>query len=132
MPFATPDAPGTIPVLARQALRRHTFIDKTRRWSSPEPSEYGLVTRGRRTASRSFFVVTQRRAEDGVIARNLLVVAFGAADTLARYALQGLVQYPAAQLSAAWVMRENCRPKRMKGYGVLNAHVRAALEDHIE
>ncbi len=38
-----------------------------------------------------------------------------------------------AEVSSAWVMLENCRPKRMKGYGVeFDAHTRAALEESVE
>jgi len=38
-----------------------------------------------------------------------------------------------AELSSAWVMIENCRPKRMKGYGVeFDPVVRATLEDNVE
>lgn len=38
-----------------------------------------------------------------------------------------------AELSSAWVMLENCRPKRMKGYGVeFDPMARAALEDNVE
>ncbi len=38
-----------------------------------------------------------------------------------------------AELSSAWVMIENCRPKRMKGYGVeFDPVVRATLEENVE
>ncbi len=38
-----------------------------------------------------------------------------------------------AELSSAWVMLENCRPKRMKGYGVaFDDQTRKALEESIE
>jgi hypothetical protein len=38
-----------------------------------------------------------------------------------------------AEFSSAWVMLENCRPKRMKGYGVAFAEAeRAALEESVE
>ncbi len=38
-----------------------------------------------------------------------------------------------AELSSAWVMLENCRPKRMKGYGVeFDPAVRASLEENVE
>lgn len=38
-----------------------------------------------------------------------------------------------AELSSAWVMLENCRPKRMKGYGVeFDPAARAALEESVE
>jgi hypothetical protein len=55
----------------------------------------------------------------------------------ARFALQ---QHPLeirqvlnAELSSAWVMLENCRPKRMKGYGVkLDDPARSALEENLE
>ncbi len=37
-----------------------------------------------------------------------------------------------AELSSAWVMLENCRPKRMKGYGVeWEESVRAELDEHV-
>jgi hypothetical protein len=38
-----------------------------------------------------------------------------------------------AELSTAWVMLENCRPKRMKGYGVpFDKDVRQAIEGGVE
>jgi len=38
-----------------------------------------------------------------------------------------------AELSSTWVMLENCRPKRMKGYGVdFDPGLRAALEEKVE
>ncbi|SRR5712691_766052 len=38
-----------------------------------------------------------------------------------------------AELSSAWVMLENCRAKRMKGYGVeFEPQVSAALEESVE
>lgn len=38
-----------------------------------------------------------------------------------------------AELSSAWVMLENCRPKRMKGYGVeFDPAARAALENSVQ
>ncbi len=38
-----------------------------------------------------------------------------------------------AELSSAWAMLENCRPKRMKGYGVeFDPQMRAALEESVE
>ncbi len=38
-----------------------------------------------------------------------------------------------AELSSAWVMLENCRPKRMKGYGVaFEPEQRRALEESVE
>ncbi len=38
-----------------------------------------------------------------------------------------------AELSSAWVMLENCRPKRMKGYGVeFDPAARTALEASVE
>ncbi len=38
-----------------------------------------------------------------------------------------------AELSSAWVMLENCRPKRMKGYGVdFDPGLRAALQESVE
>jgi hypothetical protein len=38
-----------------------------------------------------------------------------------------------AELSSAWVMLENCRPKRMKGYGVeFDPTVRTSLEENVE
>ncbi len=38
-----------------------------------------------------------------------------------------------AELSSAWVMLENCRPKRMKGYGVeFDPAARVALEDSVQ
>ena len=38
-----------------------------------------------------------------------------------------------AELSSAWVFLENCRPKRMKGYGVpFTPELRARLEQHVE
>jgi enoyl-[acyl-carrier-protein] reductase (NADH) len=42
-------------------------------------------------------------------------------------------QIIAAELSTVWVMLENCRPKRMKGYGVeFDGAARAALEEALE
>lgn len=38
-----------------------------------------------------------------------------------------------AELSSAWVMLENCRPKRMKGYGVeFDPAARASLDKNVE
>jgi hypothetical protein len=38
-----------------------------------------------------------------------------------------------AELSSAWVMVENCRPERMKGYAAeFDPRVREALEEHLE
>ncbi len=38
-----------------------------------------------------------------------------------------------AELSTLWVMLENCRPARMKGYGqAFDPQARAALESHVE
>jgi hypothetical protein len=38
-----------------------------------------------------------------------------------------------AEFSSAWVMLENCRPRRMKGYGVaFGAEEREALEESVE
>ncbi len=38
-----------------------------------------------------------------------------------------------AELSSVWVMLENCRPNRMKGYGVeFDPEVRKALEESLE
>lgn len=42
-------------------------------------------------------------------------------------------QILSAELSTAWVMLENCRPKRMKGYGVpFSEDVRQAIEAGVE
>ena len=51
----------------------------------------GLITPGRLLASRSFLLDT-RGAEKDEDVRLALLVVFGAAGTLARYGLQGLVQ----------------------------------------
>ena len=38
-----------------------------------------------------------------------------------------------AEISSAWVFLENCRPKRMKGYGVpFSPELRAHLEGRVE
>lgn len=52
----------------------------------------GLITPGRYGALRSFLLAPQR-AESEVRLRLLLLMIFGTAGTLARYALQGLIQY---------------------------------------
>jgi hypothetical protein len=45
----------------------------------------------------------------------------------------GIRQVLNAELSSAWVMLENCRPKRMKGFGVeFDPVVRAALDEGVE
>jgi fluoride exporter len=55
----------------------------------------GMMTPGRRVAPRSFFSGAGRRAESRTAVRILLLIIFGALGTLARYGLQGLVQYRA-------------------------------------
>lgn len=45
----------------------------------------------------------------------------------------GLVQVLNAEFSSMWVMLENCRPKRMKGYGVaFDPEVAAALDRAVD
>jgi len=51
------------------------------------------MTPGRRPAPRSFFVGGQRGGRNGDDVRIALLIVFGAAGTLARYGLQGLVQH---------------------------------------
>jgi CrcB protein len=52
----------------------------------------GLITPGRYGASRSF-LLAPKRAESDTRLRTVLLIVFGSAGTLARYALQGFVQY---------------------------------------
>ena len=59
------------------------------------------------------------------------------ADFAAQFGLQphtmDIRQILNAELSTAWVMLENCRPKRMKGYGVpFSEDVRQAIEASVE
>ncbi len=43
------------------------------------------------------------------------------------------LQSLSAELSSIWVMLENCRPRRLKGYGIeFDAHSREMLEHGIE
>jgi fluoride exporter len=51
------------------------------------------MTPGRCRAPRSFLFFWGRRAESETIVRIVLLMIFGAAGTLARYGLQGVVQY---------------------------------------
>ena len=58
--------------------------------------------------------------------------SFAAKFSLQRHPVD-IPQVLNAELSSAWVMLENCRPKRMKGYGVeFNPQTRATLEETVE
>jgi hypothetical protein len=58
--------------------------------------------------------------------------AFAARFSLQRHALD-IRQVCNAELATAWVMLEDCRPKRMKGYGVeFSPSERAELEENVE
>jgi hypothetical protein len=58
--------------------------------------------------------------------------AFAARFALGRHPVD-IRQVCNAELSSAWVMIENCRPKRMKGFGVeMPPEMRAELEAGVE
>ena len=61
-----------------------------------------------------------------------VLIEFSSVVELEKHSLD-VRQILAAELSSLWVMLENCRPKRMKGYGVpFQPETRQLIEQQIE
>lgn len=107
--------------LLEDSLERIEHLLATPRGGSPaKPNAGGLSDE---QAERLLAGVGQFRAELRHFAKQFL---------LQKHPLD-LRQSLNAELSSAWVYLENCRPKRMRGYGVpFTAEARANLEEHVE
>lgn len=95
-----------------------------------------------------FSGTASRREEKGIVntlppaAQAELLAALaefrgGLAEFAARFGLQhhaiDIRQFLNAEFSTAWVILENCRPRRMKGYGVVfEETAKKELEAHVE
>ena len=93
-----------------------------------EPESPGIVHAVENTLS----VAQRQRILEEVRRFRAVLLEFSGAFELEKHSLD-VRQILAAELSSLWVMLENCRPKRMKGYGVsFQPETRQLIEGKLE